>query len=66
MNLADLPPEKPNALVRKYAAAVRAMAGIDPAIIGDELGIQPRTVMMVQRKIGLRRCVPASRVHRDD
>lgn len=66
MILADLPPEKPNAMVRKYADRVRAMDGLDPAIIGAELGIQPRTVMMVQRKIGLRRCAPASRAYRDD
>lgn len=28
------------------------------AIIADNLGLQERTVIMIQRKLGLRKCVP--------
>lgn len=52
----DLVPVRHNWLVRKYADRLRTYPrGLDPAIIADDLGLQPRTVMMMQLKLGLRR-----------
>lgn len=55
--LLDLPPDPRGGwLRRKYERAIRERAGISAALIADELGLQERTVVMLQRKIGLRGC----------
>lgn len=55
--LVDLPPDpKGGWLRRKYGARIRELDGISAASIADELGIQERTVVMIQRKMGLRAC----------
>jgi len=43
-------------LRRKYGARVIELHGISAALIADELGLQERTVVMLQRKLGLRGC----------
>lgn len=55
--LADLPPDpKGGWLRRKYGARITELQGISAAAIADELGLQERTVVMLQRKLGLRGC----------
>ena len=55
--LVDLPPEPRGGWMRrKYEKRLRALHGISAAAIADELGLQERTVVMLQRKIGLRGC----------
>lgn len=55
--LIDLPPE-PNGgfMRRRYGQRIRELHGISAASIADELGLQERTVVMLQRKLGLRGC----------
>lgn len=43
---------------RKYESRLRELHGISAASIADELGLQERTVIMLQRKLGLRACRP--------
>jgi hypothetical protein len=56
-SLVDLPPE-PNGgwLRRRHEKRIRELTGICAASIADELGLQERTVVMLQRKLGLRSC----------
>lgn len=42
--------------IRKHRKAVTEAVGIDPAIVAAQLGIKPNTVLMIQRKLGLRKC----------
>jgi hypothetical protein len=55
MTLADYP-ERKNWMVRKHGARVRELHGVSAKSIADELGLQERTVTMIQRKLGLRAC----------
>ena len=48
---------KHNWLVERHQKAVLAARGVDPALVADELGITERTVRMIQRKLGLRKCM---------
>jgi len=48
--------KKNSDLVRKYAEQLRGTGGIDPKILADQLGLQVRTVCMIQRKLGERAC----------
>jgi hypothetical protein len=57
----ELYPLKQSRMVRKYGAAIREAAGVDPAMIADSLGIKPITVVTIQRKLGLRACRPPGR-----
>lgn len=55
--LVDLPPDPRGGwLRRKYGKRIRERDGISAASIADELGLQERTVVMIQRKMGLRAC----------
>lgn len=57
MTLDDLPPDPRGGwLRRKYGPRIRELQGINPAMIAMELGLQERTVVMIQRKLGLRGC----------
>ncbi len=47
---------KHNWLVARHRRAIEAARGVDPAIIADDLGLSIRTVMMIQLKLGLRKC----------
>ncbi len=52
----------PNKVVLKHQDEIRkAGYGVDPAIIAHKLGLQIRTVEMVQRKLGLRKCRSSNR-----
>lgn len=55
MRLIDLPETRDRA-VRRYGALVRELHGVDPLLIAAELGIAERTVLRIQRKLGLRAC----------
>lgn len=52
----DLPPQPVDKTVRKYGPRIRELTGVHAKSIGEELGIQERTVIMIQRKLGLRPC----------
>lgn len=54
--LRDLPPAPVDKVVRLYGVRIRELYGICAASIADELGLQERTVIMIQRKLGLRAC----------
>lgn len=55
--LRDLPPEPRGGwMTKRWGAAIRERHGISAALIADELGLQERTVIMIQRKLGLRPC----------
>lgn len=54
--LRDLPPQPIDKTVRRYGPRIRELTGVCPAAIAAELGIQERTVTMIQRKLGLRPC----------
>ena len=57
MMLIDLPPDPRGGLLRrKYEQRIRDRVGIDPAVIAMELGLQERTVVRLQVKLGLRGC----------
>ena len=51
----ELYESKPSPLVRKHRNAILARVGIDPAIIANELNLKERTVLLIQRKVGVRK-----------
>lgn len=57
--------ERKNPMVCKYETRVRELHGVSAAAIADELGLQERTVCMIQRKLGLRACRPSGRGNSD-
>jgi hypothetical protein len=59
VGLIDLPPERRSRLVQKYEKRIRELHGISAASIADDLGLKEYTVVMLQRKLGLRGCRPA-------
>jgi hypothetical protein len=56
----ELYPRKKSRLVKRHEAQMAGTLGVDPAIIADQLGLQVRTVCSIQRKLGLRQCVPVN------
>lgn len=55
--LRDLPLDPCGGWLRvKYGRRIRELQGISAKSIADELGLQERTVTMLQRKLGLRTC----------
>ena len=54
-----------NGFTPEREAILRAQAGIEPAILAMQLGLTERFVIMYQRKLGLRKCVP-NYVKRED
>jgi len=54
--LLDLPPRRHDTAFRAYASKIRERAGICAAAVADELGITERTVVKIQRRLGLRPC----------
>lgn len=57
MTLNDLPPDPRGGWMRrKYGRRICELHGISAASIAAELGLQERTVVMLQRKLGLRGC----------
>lgn len=57
MTFLDFPPEARGGWMRrKHERRIRELQGISAASIAAELGLQERTVVMLQRKLGLRAC----------
>lgn len=55
--MVDLPPDPRGGWKRRrWERQIRERIGIDAALIADELGLSERTVVMLQRKLGLRLC----------
>ena len=57
----DLWQPKPTPSVQKHGAYIRANLGVDPHLIAMDLRISPRTVVLIQRKLGLRCSRPEAR-----
>lgn len=56
--LTDLPPDPRGGrrMRRIYGERIVALGNLSSAIIAAELGLKERTVVMLQRKLGLRGC----------
>jgi hypothetical protein len=52
---------KPYWLTSERAAFLRSHAGVDPALLAEELGVKESTIRLWQRKLGLRKCLNAQR-----